>query len=32
MGVKLGSDVVMLSLFWKKFRVRIACNMNELEP
>ena len=31
-GVKLGSDVVVLSLFWKKFDVRIACNLNELEP
>ena len=30
-GVKLGSDVVVLSLFWKKFHVRIACNVNELE-
>ena len=30
-GVKSGSDVVMLSLFWKKFHVWIACNVNELE-
>ena len=32
MGVKSGSHVVMLSLFWEKLHVRIACNVNELEP
>ena len=31
-GVKLGSDVVVLSLLRKKFHLRIACNVNELEP
>ena len=30
-GVKLGSDAVVLSLFLKKFHVRIECNGNELE-
>ena len=30
--VKSGSDVAMLSLFWKEFHVRIECNVNKLEP
>ena len=31
-GVKLGSNVVVLSFFLKKFHVQTACNVNELKP
>ena len=30
-GFNSGSNVVIVSLFWKKFRVQIACNVNDLE-
>ena len=29
-GVKSGSNIVMLTLFWKKFYSRSACNVKSL--